>query len=114
MYMYVCIHIHNEQHYTTFVMSIVMSSSFHSQVVSDPVGYGFVIRGSRPVYVHAVDPNGPAQAVGLKVRVLQIRSLSLIQLSCLGGSVDKSVRNFKLQCNVMFRGWFGLCNSSST
>ena len=38
------------------------------QVVSDPVGYGFVIRGSRPVYVHAVDPNGPASAAGLKVR----------------------------------------------
>jgi hypothetical protein len=36
-------------------------------VVSDPVGYGFVIRGSRPVYVHAVDPNGPASAAGLKV-----------------------------------------------
>ena len=38
------------------------------QVVSDPVGYGFVIRGSRPVYVHAVDPNGPASAAGLKVQ----------------------------------------------
>jgi S1-C subfamily serine protease len=36
-------------------------------VVSDPVGYGFVIRGSRPVYVHGVDPNGPASASGLKV-----------------------------------------------
>ena len=36
-------------------------------MVSDPVGYGFVIRGSRPVYVHAVDPNGPAHAAGLKV-----------------------------------------------
>lgn len=35
-------------------------------VVSDPVGYGFVIRGSRPVYVHSVDPNGPAAAAGLK------------------------------------------------
>ncbi len=38
------------------------------QVVSDPVGYGFVIRGSRPVYVHSVDQNGPAAAAGLKVR----------------------------------------------
>ena len=36
-------------------------------VVSDPVGYGFVIRGSRPVYVHTVDPSGPAAAVGLQV-----------------------------------------------
>ena len=39
------------------------------QVVSDPVGYGFVIRGSRPVYVHTIDPSGPAAAAGLKVRL---------------------------------------------
>ncbi|XP_041379445.1 DEP domain-containing mTOR-interacting protein-like [Gigantopelta aegis] len=37
-------------------------------VVSDPVGYGFVIRGSRPVYVHTVDPSGPAASAGLQVR----------------------------------------------
>lgn len=37
------------------------------QVVSDPVGYGFVIRGSRPVYVHTVDPSGPAASAGLQV-----------------------------------------------
>ena len=36
-------------------------------VTSDPVGYGFVIRGSRPVYVHTVDPSGPAAAAGLQV-----------------------------------------------
>ena len=36
-------------------------------VTSDPVGYGFVIRGSRPVYVHTVDPSGPAAAAGLTV-----------------------------------------------
>lgn len=40
---------------------------FESQVVSDPVGYGFVIRGSRPVYVHTVDPSGPAANAGLQV-----------------------------------------------
>lgn len=37
------------------------------QVASDPVGYGFVIRGANPVYVHSVDPSGPAAAVGLTV-----------------------------------------------
>ncbi|XP_019854510.1 PREDICTED: DEP domain-containing mTOR-interacting protein-like [Amphimedon queenslandica] len=36
-------------------------------IVSDPVGYGFVIRGSRPVYVHTVDPSGPAASIGLQV-----------------------------------------------
>jgi len=43
-----------------------LSSCF--QVVSDPVGYGFVIRGSRPVYVHTIDPSGPAAGAGLRVR----------------------------------------------
>jgi len=37
------------------------------QVVSDPVGYGFVIRGNSPVYVHSVDPMGPAATAGLQV-----------------------------------------------
>ena len=36
-------------------------------IASDPVGYGFVIRGSNPVYVHSVDRSGPAAAVGLTV-----------------------------------------------
>ncbi len=45
-----------------------LSISF--QVVSDPVGYGFVIRGSKPVYVHTVDPSGPAAACGLKVSLV--------------------------------------------
>jgi predicted metalloprotease with PDZ domain len=35
--------------------------------VSDPVGYGFVIRGEGPVFIKAVDPMGPAAAAGLKV-----------------------------------------------
>ena len=47
-------------------------SPLYTQVVSDPVGYGFVIRGSRPVYVHAVDPNGPAKAAGLNVSSLTL------------------------------------------
>ena len=34
---------------------------------SDPVGYGFVIHGNSPVYVHSVDPMGPAAAAGLNV-----------------------------------------------
>jgi hypothetical protein len=38
------------------------------KIASDPVGYGFVIRGGRPVHVHTVDPAGPAAAAGLTVR----------------------------------------------
>ncbi|XP_076440168.1 DEP domain-containing mTOR-interacting protein-like [Babylonia areolata] len=32
----------------------------------DEVGYGFVLRGSSPCYVHTIDPLGPAAAAGLK------------------------------------------------
>ena len=39
------------------------------QVHSDPVGYGFVIRGDSPTYVQAVDPMGPGTVAGLKVRL---------------------------------------------
>eukprot|EP00794_Sanderia_malayensis_P004750 gene4750-5374_t len=38
------------------------------RIVSDSVGFGFVVRGDGPCYVQTVDPNGPAASVGLKVR----------------------------------------------
>ncbi|KAJ7382104.1 hypothetical protein OS493_036943 [Desmophyllum pertusum] len=38
-------------------------------VKSDAVGFGFVVRGSSPVYIQTVDPKGPAAAAGLKVRM---------------------------------------------
>lgn len=37
------------------------------QIASDPVGFGFVIRGEGPCYVKTVDPTGPAAGAGLKV-----------------------------------------------
>ena len=52
---------------------VLIKSCDFFQVVSDPVGYGFVIRGSRPVYVHTIDPSGPAAAAGLKVRLEESR-----------------------------------------
>lgn len=39
------------------------------RVKSDAVGFGFVVRGSSPVYIQTVDPKGPAAAAGLKVRM---------------------------------------------
>ncbi|KAJ6663120.1 hypothetical protein lerEdw1_010713, partial [Lerista edwardsae] len=36
-------------------------------VVGDAVGWGFVVRGSKPCHVQAVDPSGPAAAAGMKV-----------------------------------------------
>uniref|UniRef100_A0A8C2GE75 DEP domain containing MTOR-interacting protein n=3 Tax=Cyprinus carpio TaxID=7962 RepID=A0A8C2GE75_CYPCA len=36
-------------------------------IVGDAVGWGFVVRGSKPCYIQAVDPGGPAAAVGMKV-----------------------------------------------
>ncbi|ESP05565.1 hypothetical protein LOTGIDRAFT_152422 [Lottia gigantea] len=38
------------------------------KIMSDSVGYGFVIRGDGPTYVQIVDPMGPAASAGLKVR----------------------------------------------
>ncbi|XP_077867274.1 DEP domain-containing mTOR-interacting protein-like [Saccoglossus kowalevskii] len=37
------------------------------RIRSDDVGFGFVVRGTSPIYVHTVDPAGPAAAAGLKV-----------------------------------------------
>lgn len=37
-------------------------------VLRDAVGYGFVVRGTMPVYVQTVDPDGPAAAAGVKIR----------------------------------------------
>ena len=51
------------------------------QVVSDPVGYGFVIRGNSPVYVHSVDPMGPAAAAGLNVSQIYPNILVILLLS---------------------------------
>ncbi|XP_056378643.1 DEP domain-containing mTOR-interacting protein isoform X2 [Hyla sarda] len=36
-------------------------------IVSDPVGWGFVVRGDKPCHVQAVDPSGAAAASGVKV-----------------------------------------------
>eukprot|EP00064_Thunnus_orientalis_P011079 superscaffoldBa00001565_g11109 len=33
----------------------------------DAVGWGFVVRGSKPCHIQAVDPGGPAAAAGMKV-----------------------------------------------
>lgn len=38
------------------------------QIVGDAVGWGFVVRGSKPCHIQAVDPGGPAAAAGMKVR----------------------------------------------
>uniref|UniRef100_A0A8C2Z335 DEP domain containing MTOR-interacting protein n=1 Tax=Cyclopterus lumpus TaxID=8103 RepID=A0A8C2Z335_CYCLU len=37
-------------------------------IVGDAVGWGFVVRGSKPCHIQAVDPGGPAAAAGMKVR----------------------------------------------
>lgn len=37
------------------------------QIVGDAVGWGFVVRGSNPCHIQAVDPSGPAAAAGMKV-----------------------------------------------
>ncbi|KAM8945753.1 DEP domain-containing mTOR-interacting protein-like [Pelodytes ibericus] len=37
-------------------------------ILGDDVGWGFVIRGTGPCHVQAVDPGGPAAAAGMKIR----------------------------------------------
>ncbi|XP_072045301.1 DEP domain-containing mTOR-interacting protein-like [Amphiura filiformis] len=38
------------------------------KITGDSVGFGFVVRGEGPSYVHTVDPAGPAAAAGLKAK----------------------------------------------
>lgn len=51
-------------------------------IVGDAVGWGFVVRGSKPCYIQAVDPGGPAAAAGMKVRqfVVSVNGLSVLNL----------------------------------
>uniref|UniRef100_A0A3Q3ELL1 DEP domain containing MTOR-interacting protein n=1 Tax=Labrus bergylta TaxID=56723 RepID=A0A3Q3ELL1_9LABR len=37
-------------------------------IMGDAVGWGFVVRGSKPCHIQAVDPGGPAAAAGMKVK----------------------------------------------
>lgn len=36
------------------------------------MGWGFVVRGSKPCHIQAVDPGGPAAAAGMKVRTREM------------------------------------------
>jgi len=41
---------------------------FVTQIYPDPVGYGFIVRGTGPCFVKIVDPDSPAFKAGLRVR----------------------------------------------
>ncbi|XP_023659872.1 DEP domain-containing mTOR-interacting protein isoform X1 [Paramormyrops kingsleyae] len=47
---------------------LTVSDNAQVHVVGDAVGWGFVVRGSPPCYVQAVEPGGPAATGGVKVR----------------------------------------------
>ncbi|XP_078542963.1 DEP domain-containing mTOR-interacting protein [Lissotriton helveticus] len=51
-------------------------------VVGDAVGWGFVVRGSKPCFIQAVDPSGPAAAAGMKVCqfVLSVNGLNVLHV----------------------------------
>lgn len=51
-----------------------------SQIIGDAVGWGFVVRGSKPCHIQAVDPGGPAAAAGMKVRMKAMQSLFVFVL----------------------------------
>ncbi|OCT74988.1 DEP domain-containing mTOR-interacting protein [Xenopus laevis] len=49
-------------------------------IVSDAVGWGFVVRGDKPCHIQAVDPSGPAAAAGMKICqfVVSVNGLSVL------------------------------------
>ncbi|XP_026854869.2 DEP domain-containing mTOR-interacting protein isoform X1 [Electrophorus electricus] len=51
-------------------------------IVGDAVGWGFVVRGSKPCHIQAVDPGGPAAAAGMKVCqfVVSVNGLNVLNL----------------------------------
>ncbi|KAJ1193880.1 hypothetical protein NDU88_003176 [Pleurodeles waltl] len=51
-------------------------------IVGDAVGWGFVVRGSKPCFIQAVDPSGPAAAAGMKVCqfVLSVNGLNVLHV----------------------------------
>ncbi|XP_072536738.1 DEP domain-containing mTOR-interacting protein [Salminus brasiliensis] len=51
-------------------------------IVGDAVGWGFVVRGSKPCHIQAVDPSGPAAAAGMKVCqfVVSVNGLNVLNL----------------------------------
>ncbi|CAL8355912.1 unnamed protein product [Arctogadus glacialis] len=51
-------------------------------IVGDAVGWGFVVRGTKPCHIQAVDPSGPAAAAGMKVRqfVVSVNGQSVLSL----------------------------------
>ncbi|XP_044076290.1 DEP domain-containing mTOR-interacting protein isoform X3 [Siniperca chuatsi] len=51
-------------------------------VIGDALGWGFVVRGTAPCYVQAVDPGSPAAAAGVKVRqfVCQVNGQCVLHL----------------------------------
>lgn len=51
-------------------------------IVGDAVGWGFVVRGSKPCHIQAVDPSGPAAAAGMKVCqfVISVNGLNVLSL----------------------------------
>lgn len=62
---------------------------FVPQIVGDAVGWGFVVRGSKPCHIQAVDPGGPAAAAGMKVRLGEmygVLSLSGLEVEMQGGN----------------------------
>ena len=51
-------------------------------IVGDAVGWGFVVRGSKPCHIQAVDPSGPAAAAGMKVCqfVVSVNGLNVLNV----------------------------------
>ncbi|XP_014674564.1 PREDICTED: DEP domain-containing mTOR-interacting protein-like isoform X1 [Priapulus caudatus] len=75
-----------------YVMKIVSAQELESsstlylkkniKIISDSVGYGFVIRGDGPTFVQTVDPKGPGYEAGLRVKqyLYEVNGEKVVQL----------------------------------
>ncbi|GAB5584205.1 phosphatidylinositol 3 [Prionailurus iriomotensis] len=60
----------------------ICKEDIHGGIVGDAVGWGFVVRGSKPCHIQAVDPSGPAAAAGMKVCqfVVSVNGLNVLHV----------------------------------
>uniref|UniRef100_A0A8C6BAC5 DEP domain containing MTOR interacting protein n=2 Tax=Monodon monoceros TaxID=40151 RepID=A0A8C6BAC5_MONMO len=73
-------------------------------IVGDAVGWGFVVRGSKPCHIQAVDPSGPAAAAGMKT-IITVRAQRRERQFCLRWTSPKIKNGFFITKTILEDGW---------